>query len=1063
MTQAFNLTDGWNGQKGFSWRRPNSDSFSRIDRFFFSQNSLQLTDFRTNWALSLSDHAALEFSLTAIDSKERRGTRIPRIDPTLFSDPTTKELILEELEALFGMSPADWNPHLKLEYLKMSIRTICEKFQADRKRKELNEEELTNLELDIAIKSLEDDGISVERRQELINYVEELRGEKARLIEKKGERLALKLGTKWYNEGEKSTRYFLRLLNRKNPDKFKQIQNEAGDMLTSQLDIEAEIVNFYKNLYKTYDRTQINLTNDDEFFDELEEISGEAQASVVAPITTEDLAKTLSSCKDSAPGPDGIPYSVWRATWRISGPIITNAWNHSMVTGKLPPSHRVSFLKLIPKIGKDPSKLTNWRPITLSNCDHKIITKTFSNRLCEKVADHISTNQAAYLKGRMIQDNIRALIASVQVAASEDNIDALLISLDAKKAFDSVEHDYIKKCLAKFGLQSFVKIFRILYNELRSDIVINSNVVEGFKIKRGVKQGDALSCILFIMCMEPLIRNIEKNPNITHVNSELLEAEIPKVAAYADDVSCLTLNNPNCVQEIFWEYSRLTRLSGLELNADKTEILPITSKNIRRDPNGSINVAYANKNFNLTFSDEVKINGVLFQNNLQAMKDSNVARVVERIDQQFKKWSQRNLSTLGKILIVKTFGISQIIYLLQCMVIDDKHFKAVNAILYKFIWNRHYLAAKAPERISRLIVNKPIKLGGLGMLDVSELDEGLKLRAVARLLETKHPFLALIKDRIDLDDPLHPKSKTKLDEIAVKGINLLRLDRLRILANPKANRNITILSIVKGASIKNSLNDFGLQSLAFLTLRTRGRQKIGELTDSELRSIERFIDKNLFETASFCIRLNLPQVNVNQGWYFAGGKIVDIAKLSSKDLRTSRSNLAPLCNFKIGPTLTQSEAINWGNKISKLACTRHKDIILRLMHGELYSKERLFKYGLTPDQSCPKSGQQETLKHKYIECPYVKELWRRTFELTDQLRVNRNPLECTLDRALCIKEPNKTSLTVHAEILGRIRSFKDEQVTMLTLPKLIVQLAIRNLIKKELNAEIKTELTNLLE
>ena len=56
-----------------------------------------------------------------------------------------------------------------------------------------------------------------------------------------------------------------------------------------------------------------------------------------------------------------------------------------------------------------------------------------------------------------------------------------------------------------------------------------------------------------------------------------------------------------------------------------------------------------------------------------------------------------------------------------------------------------------------------------------------------------------------------------------------------------------------------------------------------------------------------------------------------------------------------------------------------------------------------------------------------------------------------------------STLTIKAEILGRIRSFKDEQVTMLTLPKLIVQLAIRNLIKKELNAEIKTELTNLLE
>ena len=77
---------------------------------------------------------------------------------------------------------------------------------------------------------------------------------------------------------------------------------------------------------------------------------------------------------------------------------------------------------------------------------------------------------------------------------------------------------------------------------------------------------------------------------------------------------------------------------------------------------------------------------------------------------------------------------------MQSIELKSNHYKTVNALIYKYIWNRHYLAAKAPERIKRDILNKSIKLGGYGMLDVAALDESLKLRAIGRLLTSHHPF-----------------------------------------------------------------------------------------------------------------------------------------------------------------------------------------------------------------------------------------------------------------------------------------------------------------------------------
>ena len=68
---------------------------------------------------------------------------------------------------------------------------------------------------------------------------------------------------------------------------------------------------------------------------------------------------------------------------------------------------------------------------------------------------------------------------------------------------------------------------------------------------------------------------------------------------------------------------------------------------------------YMQRNFTIKSIPKVKINGIFFQRDLAAMEQDNVDAVIGKIDKLFKAWSRRGLTTLGKILIVKTFGISQ--------------------------------------------------------------------------------------------------------------------------------------------------------------------------------------------------------------------------------------------------------------------------------------------------------------------------------------------------------------------------------------------------------------------
>ena len=1056
LVEEAELKDIWLKREGFTWRRSNSDVFSTIDRIFYSAEQYKLVKLKTNWSLSYSDHAALETYFSNSGRANPPKSRITRLDPHLAKDIWTREKVIEGYDEMIGTMPNDWDPHKKLEFAKLCIRTVCENVQAERKRNEISEEDSINEELEMAIEKLARDGTV--NKGLIIDYIEELRNKKQLLINAKGERLADKLGTKWYNEGEKSTRYFMRLLNRSMPDQFNKIQKDNGEVVSDPEAIEEEIVLFYKNLYESYTPTILDPDSDVDFFDKLIPISGPEADRIAKEITLSELASTIETCKDSAPGPDGIPYSLIRLFWYSFGKILCESWNYSLMVKRLPPSHKTSYLRLIPKAGKDLSKLTNWRPITLSNCDHKLITKIYAKRMCENVAKSISERQTAYLKGRLINDNIRSIISTINVTNFENVAAGLIVSLDAKKAFDSVEHSYIKLVLGKFGCSSFVPIFETLYSELETNILVNGKISKSYKILRGVKQGDSLSCILFIMCMEPLLRNIDNNVNIGSIDSLTLGAELPKVYAYADDVNGTIKDTELSLENVFLEYERLSKLSGLELNADKTEVM-----RLGRDPAPkAYKVKYLDKEFEVNTCEQIKINGILFQRNQEEMINANVEVARSRIDANFAKWSRRSLSTLGKILIAKTFGISQIIFLLQSLVLKNAHIKVLNAILYKFIWNKHYHAAKAPERIKRIIATTPIKLGGLGMLDISVLDEGLKVRALGRLLETNHPLLSLVKAGIDLSDFFNPKCSYNVDPVISQAVASLKKYRNNLWKDASLASNKSFLLEISNSKISDLISANGRVSISYFLIHNRGKRKLRDLTVGELNNLERYIEGYKLPLVKTARRLNdNTSAGVNQS-ILIGGKFKSLTACSSRSIRLTLSKPQLITDYKIGLMLSKSEALNWADRVSKLSSVRHKNLILRIAHGDIYTNDKLLRFGLGESNKCDRCDEIETLQHKFIDCSYVKEIWKHLFRLTNTIvssdQQNLDPIKACLGAAV---DASVTVTTINAEILQRILSLTRSQNYLLH-PKKLIELALKLLSKREKSVTIKTEVGSLL-
>jgi len=180
-----------------------------------------------------------------------------------------------------------------------------------------------------------------------------------------------------------------------------------------------------------------------------------------------------------------------------------------------------------------------------------------------------------------------------------------------------------------------------LYHDIDARVLVNGHLTNPFPILRSVKQGDALSCILFILCMETLTSNIENNPNIS--NPRLPRCILPKSYSYADDVAIL-VNSANEIQKVFDVYASFSRVSGHFLNVDKTEILNLTTF----IPDESFVIVSNDVEANITAVESLVICGKIFSLNANIEFNYNVTSKLEKMSAALSQWRRRPLSIYGR-------------------------------------------------------------------------------------------------------------------------------------------------------------------------------------------------------------------------------------------------------------------------------------------------------------------------------------------------------------------------------------------------------------------------------
>ena len=228
-----------------------------------------------------------------------------------------------------------------------------------------------------------------------------------------------------------------------------------------------------------------------------------------------------------------------------------------------------------------------------------------------------------------------------------------MIFADFEQAFDSLDHNFMKKTLSAFNFgDTFIKWISLFYNDSKSCIYNNGHMSDFFRVERGVRQGCPLSPYVFITCIEILSHLVDSDENIKGIT--IVENQI-KNTMFADDATFITDGSKSSIESLFKQIDMFGSVSGLNLNKNKTTILRCGSlKN-------TTFTCCNDKKFNWT-SEKATTLGIVFSNNKNDISENNLIPKVNQFIECLSKWKRHNLSPIGKICVLKTFAMPKLIF-----------------------------------------------------------------------------------------------------------------------------------------------------------------------------------------------------------------------------------------------------------------------------------------------------------------------------------------------------------------------------------------------------------------
>ena len=230
------------------------------------------------------------------------------------------------------------------------------------------------------------------------------------------------------------------------------------------------------------------------------------------------------------------------------------------------------------------------------------------------------------------------------IYTKRNKISGILLSVDFEKAFDSVNWNFLGKCLEAFNFgPKFRSYVRTLYQDISATVLNNGHTSKWFRLETGVRQGCPLSPYLFILLAETLSCKIRENEAIKGIIVG------------------------NC--EI-----KITQMAGLKINLDKTK-----AKTLGPEPEP------CHKLFGLDWvNDPICTLGVTLSGNEDDHYILNFKKRLKNMKNLLATWKCRKSSIKGKVTIINTLAVSPLIYLANVIYVPPQVITEIKEIVVDF-------------------------------------------------------------------------------------------------------------------------------------------------------------------------------------------------------------------------------------------------------------------------------------------------------------------------------------------------------------------------------------------
>ena len=353
------------------------------------------------------------------------------------------------------------------------------------------------------------------------------------------------------------------------------IKDEKGDMLANEHEILEKWRIYFKKLLNTHKDSEKT-----EIFE-----MHTAELEIKEPTISEVQAAIKKLKNNKAPGIDAIPaemikYGGYKLAVEIHK-LVCKIWTEE----NSPEKWTESIIIPIFKKG-DKTDCNNYRGISLLSTSHKILSNIILNRLLPYSDDIIGDYQCGFKRNRSTSDQMFAVRQLIE-KNWEYNKPFHQLFVDFIKAYDSIIKTKMYQILITMGIpKKLVKMIQVCIHDNKGRVRVTNELSNPFEIREGLKQGDALSPLLFNLVLEYVIRYVQESKTGVTLNGTT------QVLAYADDLDILG-DNEEIVKENSERLITKAKEVGLDVSEEKTKYMI----NSRRRDNPASNLKVLDKSF----------------------------------------------------------------------------------------------------------------------------------------------------------------------------------------------------------------------------------------------------------------------------------------------------------------------------------------------------------------------------------------------------------------------------------------------------------------------------------